>query len=151
MFKSECIPKLKLQTIEGFNQFCNLLNLKKPQAIDKILMIRSDVIHSKDISKIPISLEKKAHSEINILDGIDEEDLFLKKIYFQKISYIIKDNHVEQTDDEYFNPKNLLESVSSFETGQVYSVLIKEGNNFMCLGRNKKVNFADRVLSTDWQ
>ena len=58
-------------------------------------MIRSDVIHSKDISKIPISLEKKSHSEINILDGIDEEDLFLKKIYFQKISYIIKDNHVE--------------------------------------------------------
>ena len=44
---------------------------------------------------MPISLEKKAHSQINIEDDFDEEDLFLLKIYFQKIPYKIVDNHVE--------------------------------------------------------
>ena len=102
---------------------------------------RSGVVNQNKKIKLnsnKVALPRKAHSEINFVQDIDDCDLFLSKIYFQKIPYKIVDNHVEEIGEQYFNPKNLLESLTSLETGQVYSVLIKEdNNNFMCLGRNK--------------
>ena len=85
-----------------------------------------------------------------MVQDMDQSDIILQKVYLQKIPYKIVENHVEEIKEQYFSPQNLMQSILSLETGQVYSVLIRDdNNNFMCLGRNKQVNFADRVLNTD--
>jgi hypothetical protein len=69
----------------------------------------------------------------------------------QKSPYIINGSVVEQIDDiddEEFKPVQFIESIKSFQSGQVYSVLVKDFmGNFHKLSRNtdKASTFAEKV------
>jgi hypothetical protein len=69
-------------------------------------------------------------------------------VFLQRSPYIIRDKFVEQIDDQIFEPIQFTQAITSFENGQVYSVLTKDiEGNFRTLSKDMDFSFAERVAN----
>ena len=101
-------------------------------------------------SSVSINQSEKSDDTASLekADKDSNSKTFLNNVYLQKTPYKIEGKHVEQIDEQAFQPTLFIDAIKEFESGQVYSVITKnDDGTFSVLDKNVEKTFAEKVAA----